>query len=94
MTKLSFEIEWLLSYERGASCFGAGRRLRVAVFLQVSVEVCLLAEAAVAKAALERSLLVVDVAYMSLQVARNAEGTRAEAAFIGLLAGVGSQVAG
>ena len=44
------------------------------MLLEVAVQVGLLAEAAVAQVTLEGLLLVMDVAHMSLQVGRDAEG--------------------
>lgn len=56
-------------------CLGVlTRQVAVLVFLEVTVQVGLLAETAVAQVALEGLLLVVDVADVTLQVGGDAEG--------------------
>lgn len=80
---------------------GGGRRQTVVhyrravglVFLQVPVQVGLLAEAPFAQRALERFLLVVDVAHVSLQIGRYAERTFAIVALVRLFARVRAEVA-
>lgn len=64
------------------------------MFLDVAVEVRLLAEASVALRAAERTLAVVDVAHVTLQVGRYAETPSAVLAAIRLFAGVRAQVSG
>lgn len=51
------------------------RQIAVLVLFKVTVEVGLLAEAAVTQVALEGLLLIVDVANVTLQVGGDAEGT-------------------
>ena len=60
---------------------------------QVSVEVRLLAEAALAQRAAERALPVVNVADVALEIGRYREGPLAVLAAVWLLARVRSQVA-
>ena len=62
------------------------------VLLEVSVEVGLLAEAALAEMAAEGLLLVVDVAHVALEVGADAEAALAVGALVRLLAGVRPQM--
>ena len=62
------------------------------MLLDVTLQVGLLAEGAVAQAAAVGLLLVVDVPHVALQVGRDAEGALAELAPVGLLARVGAEV--
>lgn len=66
----------------------------VGVFLEVPIQVGLLAKAPVAESALKRPLLVVDIPDVPLQIGRYAEGSATVAARVGLLARVGPQVSG
>lgn len=70
---------------RGAICF---------VLLEMAVEICLLTETAVAQRAFERLLLVVNVAYVALQIGRNAERSFAVPALIRLFTRMSPQVTG
>ena len=56
------------------------------------IQVRLLAKTALAEGTLERLLLIVDVAHVTLQVTRDAEAALAVLAFVGLFTRVGPQV--
>ena len=73
-------------------CRRAGR-WRV-VLLEMSIEVRLLPEASIAEVAAERLLLVVDVAYVALQIGRDAERPFAVLTLVRLFACMSAQVAG
>lgn len=68
------------------------RRPVSVVFLQVSVQVRLLAETSFAQRALEWFFLVVDVPHVTLEVAGDAEASLAVLALVRLFAGVRPQV--
>jgi len=70
------------------------RRGIVLVLLEMAVEVGLLAETSLAQRARERTLAVVDVADMTLQVRRDAKRTLTVAAAVRLFTRVSSQVTG
>lgn len=77
---------------RGVRGHLAPLRPQSLVLAQVSVEVRLLTEAAVAEGAAEGPLALVDVAHVALQVRRDGERTLAVLATVRLLAGVRAQV--
>lgn len=62
------------------------------MFLEVSVQICLLTETPVAQWTLEGFLFIMDVPDMSLKIGGYAEGSLAILAFIWLFSGVSSQV--
>ena len=62
------------------------------VLFDMSVEVGLLAKAALAQRALERLLLVVNIADVPLQIGRDGEGSLAVFTLVGLLPGMGAEV--
>ena len=62
------------------------------VLVQMAIEIGLLTEAAIAHGTAKRFLLVVDVADVTLQIARDAKGALAIFALIRLLARMCSQV--
>lgn len=72
---------------------GADGRFGASVFLDVTIEVRLLAKAALAQRAPEGLLLVVNVADVSLEIGRDAEAASTVLTPVWLLPGMRSQVA-
>lgn len=85
----------ILAFVLVATTWRVGDRYNAAtvvglVFLKVSVQIRLLSETPLAQGTLERSLLVVYIPNVPLQIARYAERSLAIFALVRLLAGMGA----